>query len=88
MGSMKQVILSWNDMPELAPSVKQIIELSVWTMFQVDSEMENAKYLLDTADSRFFLASSGAILKMVENTDVYEIHERVFFESLVMTAEL
>lgn len=88
MASIKQVILSWDDIPEMAPSIKQAVELSIWTMFKVTSKVDRAKYLLDTSESRYLLESSGSILKVVETSDVFEIHERVFFEGIVMTAEM
>lgn len=33
MASIKQVILSWDDVLEMAPSIKQVVEQSVWTLF-------------------------------------------------------
>lgn len=84
MPQIKQVVLSWDDVPEMAISIKQAVELSIWTMFEVASEVERAKFLLDTTERRYLLESSGSILKVVEATDVFEIHERVFFEGLVM----
>lgn len=84
MASIKQVILSWDDVPEMAPSIKQVVEQSIWTLFQVSGDLKGARYLLDTLDKRYLLESSGSVIKMVESTDVFEIHERVFFEGLVI----
>ena len=86
MASIKQVILSWDDVLEMAPSIKQVVEQSVWTLFQVSGELKSAKYLLDTLDKRYFLESSGSVIRIVESTDVFEIHERVFFVGLIMKA--
>ena len=87
MAQFKQVVLSWDDVPEMAPSIKQAVELSIWTMFEVASGIERVKYLLDTTERRYLLESSGSILKVVEDTDVFEIQERVFFEGFVMTTD-
>lgn len=87
MATIKQIILPWDEVPEMAPSIKRAVELSIWSMFEVATELECVKYLLDTTESRFLLKPNGSINKIVETTDVFEIRERVFFEGLVVSAE-
>ena len=87
MTQIKQVVLSWDDVPDMAFSIKQAVELSIWNLFEVASELEKAKYLLDTTDIRYFLESSGTIIKAVDPTDFFEIRERIFFEGLRVTSE-
>lgn len=84
----KQVVLSWDDVPEMSVSIKQAVELSIWTMFEVHCAQERVKYLLDTSERKYFLEASGSLIKVVDTTDVFEIQERVFFEGLVVSAEM
>lgn len=67
-------------LPNLTENIKRAIGLSLWSLYQIDCDLDGALYLLKTPEQSFFLNQNGDVLKVLEDGDNFVEICRVFFE--------
>jgi len=81
---MTNEIIPMAALPCLTDNIKQAIGLSIWSLFQIESDIDDAKYLLKTNDKSFLLKEDGSVINEAGVNDNIIEKAQVQFEGYVI----
>lgn len=85
---MNKIIIPITALPKLPDSIKHVIGLTLWHLYQINSKDSSAEYLLLTDEQSYLLDGDGNILMTSEPDDPHDLISEVFFEGYVVPSDI